>query len=159
MPARTVAATSGGTRLRDFHPGWFGAVMGTAVIGVIASGNPGHFRALAATMKDLSIGATALAAALGVLIAVPYLARWIIYPGAAWADMRDPTVGPLHGTFPGGSWSSPWPSRRSGHRCFLSIRCRPPSRCLQRLASPSLWPSVCCLPTSCSPWSCPMPGW
>jgi tellurite resistance protein TehA-like permease len=76
--------------------------MGTAVIGVIASGNPGHFHGLATTMKDLSIGATALAAALGVLIAVPYLARWILYPGAAWADMRDPTVGPLHGTFPGG---------------------------------------------------------
>lgn len=76
--------------------------MGTAVIGVIASGNPGQFHALATTMKDLSIGATALAALLGVLIAVPYLARWILYPKAAWADMRDPTVGPLHGTFPGG---------------------------------------------------------
>jgi len=95
-------AESGGAWVRDFHPGWFGAVMGTAVIGVIASGNPGHFHALATTMKDLSIGATALGAALGVLIAVPYLARWIIYPAAAWADMRDPMVGPLHGTFPGG---------------------------------------------------------
>ncbi|MDA8360180.1 MAG: hypothetical protein M0Z95_28650 [Actinomycetota bacterium] len=107
VPTQTpsVAAggtASGGTWLRDFHPGWFGAVMGTAVIGVIASGNPGHFHGLATTMKDLSIGATALAAALGVLIAVPYLARWVIYPRAAWADMRDPTVGPLHGTFPGG---------------------------------------------------------
>jgi tellurite resistance protein TehA-like permease len=102
MPARTVAGMSGGTWLRDFHPGWFGAVMGTAVIGVIASGNPGHFHGLATTMKDLSIGATALAADLGVLIAVPYLARWILHPGAAWADMREPTVGPLHGTFPGG---------------------------------------------------------
>ena len=93
---------SGGTWLRDFHPGWFGAVMGTVVIGVISSGNPGHVHGLATIMKDLSIGATALAAALGVLIAVPYLARWVIYPRAAWADMRDPTVGPLHGTFPGG---------------------------------------------------------
>jgi len=100
--AQATAAMSTGTWLRDFHPGWFGAVMGTAVIGVIASGNPGHFHGLATTMKDLSIGATALAAALGVLIAVPYLARWILYPRAAWADMRDPTVGPLHGTFPGG---------------------------------------------------------
>lgn len=27
-------------RLRGFHPGWFGAVMGTAVIGVAASLNP-----------------------------------------------------------------------------------------------------------------------
>ena len=88
--------------MREFHPGWFGAVMGTAVVGVISSGNPGHIHGLVGTMKDRSIGATALAAALGVFIAVPYLARWVIHPRAAWADMRDPIVDPLHGTFPGG---------------------------------------------------------
>ena len=37
-----------------------------------------------------------------MFIAVPYLARWVIHPRAAWADMRDPIVDPLHGTFPGG---------------------------------------------------------
>jgi len=100
--SQATSAASSGTWLQDFHPGWFGAVMGTAVIGVIAAGNPGHFHGLATTMKDLSIGATVLAAVLGVLIAVPYLARWILYPRDAWADMHEPTVGPLHGTFPGG---------------------------------------------------------
>ena len=39
------AETSGGTpplmRLRGFHPGWLGAVMGTGIIGVAASLNPG----------------------------------------------------------------------------------------------------------------------
>jgi len=76
--------------------------MGTAVIGIIASGNPGHLQSLATTTKDLSIAAVVLAAALAVLIAVPYLARWALYSEAVWADLRDPTVGPLHGTFPGG---------------------------------------------------------
>lgn len=102
-PSTTSSGTGSGSRwLREFHPGWFGAVMGTAVVGVISSGNPGHIHGLVGTMKDLSIGATVLAAALGVFIAVPYLARWVIHPRAAWADMRDPIVGPLHGTFPGG---------------------------------------------------------
>lgn len=94
------AAASGW--LRGFHPGWFGAVMGTAVVGVVAAQNPGGLGSLATTMKDLSIGATALGFLLGVLLGVPYLARWVVYPRAAWADLRDPAVGPLHGTFPGG---------------------------------------------------------
>ena len=88
--------------LRGFHPGWFGAVMGTAVVGIVASKNPGGFSALATTTKDLSIGAVALAALLAVLVGTAYLARWIHYPRDAWADMRDPAVGPLHATFPGG---------------------------------------------------------
>lgn len=94
------AAASGW--LRGFHPGWFGAVMGTAVVGVVAAQNPGGLGSLATTMTDLSIGATALGFLLGVLLGVPYLARWVVYPRAAWADLRDPAVGPLHGTFPGG---------------------------------------------------------
>jgi C4-dicarboxylate transporter/malic acid transport protein len=76
--------------------------MGTAVVGIIASKNPGGFSALATTTKDLSIGAVALAALLAVLVGIPYLARWVLYPRAAWNDMRDPAVGPLHATFPGG---------------------------------------------------------
>ncbi len=87
--------------LRDFHPGWFGAVMGTAVIGIIASMNPGKFASWANTMRYISVGATVLAAALFVVIAIPYLSRWLIHSGAAWKDMRDPVAGPLHGTFPG----------------------------------------------------------
>ena len=33
-------------RLHGFHPGWFGAVMGTAVIGVVAYQNPGSVTSL-----------------------------------------------------------------------------------------------------------------
>jgi len=96
------AAPAGATWLAGFHPGWFGAVMGTGVIAIIASTDPGHVAALGDTMTDVSYAAAALAGALAVLLGIPYLARWVIYPTNAWADMADPTVGPLHGTFPGG---------------------------------------------------------
>ncbi len=33
-------------RLHGFHPGWFGAVMGTAVIGVVAYQKPGSVTSL-----------------------------------------------------------------------------------------------------------------
>jgi len=101
-PVPPDASQAPGRRwLADFHPGWFGAVMGTAVIGIIAFANPGGFSPLATPMRDLAIGATALAAALLLVIGAPYLARWILYPRAAWADLGNPMVGPLHGTFPG----------------------------------------------------------
>jgi C4-dicarboxylate transporter/malic acid transport protein len=89
-------------RLAEFHPGWFGAVMGTGVIAVIASANPGHVAALGDTMTDVSYAAAALAGLLAVVLGAFYLVRWIAYPQAVWAGLRDPTVGPLHGTFPGG---------------------------------------------------------
>ncbi len=88
--------------LAEFHPGWFGAVMGTAVVGIIAEKNPGGFSDLATTMRDLSIGAVALAALLAAVVGGAYCLRWVLYPREAWADMRDPVVGPLHATFPGG---------------------------------------------------------
>jgi C4-dicarboxylate transporter/malic acid transport protein len=88
--------------LANFHPGWFGSIMGTGVIAVIASRDPGHVAALGDTMTDASYAAAALAGLLAVLLGIPYLARWALYPTRAWADLRDPTVGPLHGTFPGG---------------------------------------------------------
>jgi C4-dicarboxylate transporter/malic acid transport protein len=89
-------------RLAEFHPGWFGAVMGTGVIAVIAPTNPGHVAALGDTMTDVSYAAAALAGLLAVVLGAFYVVRWIAYPQAVWTGLRDPTVGPLHGTFPGG---------------------------------------------------------
>ena len=34
------------TRLRGFHPGWYGAVMGTAIVGIVAYQEPGRIAAL-----------------------------------------------------------------------------------------------------------------
>ena len=89
-------------RLRGFHPGWFGAVMGTAIVGVAASLNPGGAVSLAPALRVLGQAMAILAAALGVVLAVPYLARWFLHRDAALRDLRDPVVGALYGTFPGG---------------------------------------------------------
>lgn len=89
-------------RLAGFHPGWFGAVMGTGVIAIIASTDPGQVAALGDTMVDVSYAAAALAGLLTVVLGIPYIARWVFYPTNAWASLQDPTAGPLHGTFPGG---------------------------------------------------------
>ncbi len=89
-------------RLRGFHPGWFGAVMGTAVIGIIAYQNPGEVPELAAAAQALGEAMVALAAILALALGVPYVGRWIVHPRAALADLRSPVAGALYGTFPGG---------------------------------------------------------
>ncbi len=89
-------------RLRGFHPGWFGAVMGTAVIGIIAYQNPGGVPDLAAAAHALGVAMVALAAILALALGVPYVGRWIVHPQAALSDLRSPVAGALYGTFPGG---------------------------------------------------------
>ncbi len=76
--------------------------MGTGIIAVIAAADPGHFASLSASMRDTAYGVAALAALLAVLLIVPYVLRWIIYPGRSWSSLQDPQTGPLHGTVPGG---------------------------------------------------------
>ena len=90
------------SRLQDLHPGWFGAVMGTAVVGVAASLNPGGIASLAPAARGLSQAMVVLAAVLAVVLAVPYAGRWIAHRDAALADLRDPVAGALYGTLPGG---------------------------------------------------------
>ena len=89
-------------RLRGFHPGWFGAVMGTAITGVAAYLNPGNLTGLAAAARDAGQVMAVLAAVLAVVLGVPYVARWFRHRDAALADLRDPVAGALYGTFPGG---------------------------------------------------------
>ncbi|HVC25217.1 MAG TPA: hypothetical protein VND23_05625 [Acidimicrobiales bacterium] len=98
----TAVGTAPLARLRGFHPGWFGAVMGTAIIGVAASLNPGGTAALASPARTLGQVMVVLAAALAVVLAVPYLGRFLLHPDAALADLRDPVAGALYGTLPGG---------------------------------------------------------
>ena len=56
--------------LRGFHPGWFGAVMGTAVVGIIAITNPGSDPAFATSARVAAQTMTIAALALGVLLLV-----------------------------------------------------------------------------------------
>jgi C4-dicarboxylate transporter/malic acid transport protein len=90
------------SRLQGFHPGWYGAVMGTAIIAIAASLNPGSIASLAGAARDLAEVMFWVTSSLAVILAVPYLGRIIAHPGDAWADLRDPVSGALYATFPGG---------------------------------------------------------
>lgn len=89
-------------RLRGFHPGWFGAVMGTAILGVAAAANPGGVAALAGPGRTLGQVMAVLAAVLGVVLGAGYVGRILWHRDAALADLRDPVTGALYGTVPGG---------------------------------------------------------
>ena len=102
QPAGAQPAGAQPGRLRGFHPGWYGAVMGTAIVGVIAYQNPGQLEALAQAAQAFGILMIDLSALLAVGLGIPYVARWLRYPHAARADLANPAVGALYGTFPGG---------------------------------------------------------
>jgi C4-dicarboxylate transporter/malic acid transport protein len=87
--------------VRGFHPGWFGAVMGTAIVGVAAYLNPGGEGGLTRAAHGVGVGFVIAAWALAVLIAGPYLARLVRHPDAALADLRHPVLGALYGTLAG----------------------------------------------------------
>ncbi|MDR3636915.1 MAG: hypothetical protein P4L84_24125 [Isosphaeraceae bacterium] len=90
------------TLLRAFHPGWYGAVMGTAIVGIVGYQNPGNLTGLRDSSHTFGVVLVAVSAVLAVALGVPYLARWLRHPGAAIADLRNPVAGALYGTFPGG---------------------------------------------------------
>lgn len=89
-------------RLRGFHPGWYGAVMGTAIVGIVAYQDPGQLAGLKAAAQALGVLMVALAALLAVGLGIPYVARWIRHPDAARADLAHPVAGALYATFPAG---------------------------------------------------------
>ena len=88
--------------LRAFHPGWFGAVMGTAIVGVIAFMNPGNIAALQPLARIVGIAFAILAHVLFIALGLPYVWRWVQHPDAALKDLQHPILGALYGTFPGG---------------------------------------------------------
>lgn len=88
--------------LRTFHPSWFGAVMGTAVIGVVAAMNPGAVQSLTPVMDALAVVMLILAYILAIALGIPYIARWLRHTETAATDSQHPIVGAMYGTFPGG---------------------------------------------------------
>ncbi len=101
-PAVEPAPISAPARVvRGFHPGWFGAVMGTAIVGIAAYQNPGGESSLTPAAHAIGVAFVLVAWAAAVLIAVPYLARIVRHPDAALADLRHPVLGALYGTFAG----------------------------------------------------------
>ncbi len=102
IAAAQEAATASQVRLRGFHPGWYGAVMGTAIVGIIAYQDPGQVAGWGDLARGFGVLMVALSAALAVLLGIPYVARWIQHPDAARQDLANPVAGALYGTFPGG---------------------------------------------------------
>jgi len=89
-------------RLHGFHPGWYGAVMGTAIVGIVAYQDPGQLARLGDLLRAFGVLMVALSALLAVGLGVPYVARWLRHPDAARADLANPVAGALHATFPAG---------------------------------------------------------
>ena len=90
------------SRIQSFHPGWFGAVMGTAIVGVAGFQNPGEVSWMAPAFRQIGQAFAAFAVVLGVVLAVPYITRWFLHPGVVLRELNDPVVGALYATFPGG---------------------------------------------------------
>ncbi|MHB1498087.1 MAG: TDT family transporter [Acidimicrobiales bacterium] len=88
--------------LQGFHPGWFGAVMGTAIVGIVAFSGPGGLKALDPALRHFGQVMVVLASVLAVALAVPYIGRLVVHPRSALEDLKDPVVGALYGTLPGG---------------------------------------------------------
>jgi C4-dicarboxylate transporter/malic acid transport protein len=97
-----AAATPAAGILRDFHPGWFAAVMGTGIVGVTAYLNPGGIAALRNAAHTVGVAFVLLAwiLAIAIAIAIPYNVRLPRHRDAAASDMRHPIVGALYATFP-----------------------------------------------------------
>ncbi len=101
LDAESAPAATPAQIVRGFHPGWFGAVMGTAIVGVAAYQNPGGVSDLTRTAHGVGVAFVLLAWAAAVLIAGPYLGRLVRHPDAALADLRHPVLGALYGTLAG----------------------------------------------------------
>jgi C4-dicarboxylate transporter/malic acid transport protein len=76
--------------------------MGTAVLAVIAAGNPGGVGVLEPLWSTLAVAFLVLATGLAGLLLWAYGMRWTSYRDAAMADLRSPIAGPLIGSVPGG---------------------------------------------------------
>jgi C4-dicarboxylate transporter/malic acid transport protein len=89
-------------RIRLLHPAWYAAVMGTAVLAVATSANPGGVDALETAWDVVSVAFLVIAAVLAAVLGAWYLKRWFSYREAVLADLAHPVLGSLLGTVPGG---------------------------------------------------------
>jgi C4-dicarboxylate transporter/malic acid transport protein len=81
--------------LQSFAPGWFAAVMGTGVLAVTLQ----FHSQLAPALAPLAAALHWLNVALFVLLAGPWLARWLRFPRAALATLRHPVQAHFYPTF------------------------------------------------------------
>lgn len=86
--------------LRTFHPGWFGAVMGTSIVATILSLTPAGLTILKPVLQSAAIGFHLLAMILMIGLLVPTVYRWIVYPKESLQDLKDPIFGAMFATLP-----------------------------------------------------------
>jgi C4-dicarboxylate transporter/malic acid transport protein len=93
---RAKATAAGAANwLSGFPPAWFAAVMGTGVLAVTL-----HFYARFAPALDVAaVVLHWLNAVLFVVLAVPWLARWLRYPAAAISTLKHPVQAHFYPTF------------------------------------------------------------
>ena len=131
--------------------------MGTAIIGVAASMNPGGAASLASATRTLSQTMVVIAVVLAVVLAVGYLGRFVLHTDAALADLRDPVAGALYGTLPGGILVLAAAAAAIGPTWFSAPTVRdlsldsPGWACPSRLSSASSSPTCCLSAPSSSP--------
>lgn len=83
-------------RVRTWHPGWMGVVLGTGGAAVASLVDP-----LPGTRVDEVVGAVLAAlATVGLLLLVPYAVRLLRHRDAASADLGNPGLGAMYGTAP-----------------------------------------------------------
>ncbi len=81
--------------LQAFSPAWFAAVMGTGVLAVTL-----HFYStLLPVLAPLAVALHWLNVALFLVLAGPWLARWVRFPQAALASLRHPVQAHFYPTF------------------------------------------------------------
>lgn len=90
------------SRVAGLHPGWFASVMGTAIVAVATYANPGRLEGLRPIAEGVGQAVAVLAYLLGVVMTLAYAVRWTRYRAQARAELRDPMLGALHATLPGG---------------------------------------------------------
>lgn len=97
MTTQPLQQSRAAARVREWHPGWLGVVLGTAGVAVSSLVDP-----LPGTSVDEWIGVvlTAVAAVALVLVAVPYVLRFVRHRDALLADLAHPGVGAMFGTIP-----------------------------------------------------------
>lgn len=88
--------------LRTFHPGWFGAVMGTAILATILSLNPAGLVALKPVLQAAAVGFHLFALILLIGLLIPTVYRWIVYPQESLQDLKHPIFGAMFATLPAG---------------------------------------------------------
>jgi C4-dicarboxylate transporter/malic acid transport protein len=88
--------------LRCFHPGWFGVVMGTGIVGIALAANPGNWSAMLVPDQYAARVMAAITAVLFVGLGGLYILRWVRSPREALADLRNPLTGAMYATVPAG---------------------------------------------------------